>query len=403
MAKRTRVPDAMSGIEDENGNGAEGNGEVVAVAAAPPAPVPVQERPEDEDSGLQLKCQLHDPKNPAPQELIRPGKLRLDHTKTARRQPHTRQDVQPIIDSLLLVGQEQPIDVIPLDPPVDGFTHDVVSGYGRVTAALAIENERINGRKQFPLVCRIQQWDEKQRLLANTSSNKIKGAEYTMIDIAIGIERLMTEFGYSKADVAKTFGLDVSWVTECLSVYKTLSPKEHEMIVQGLIPKRVATDMVHMTPARRAKLVERIESGEIKRLTKLDSKAALREQREAGEGGLRQSLTAKEIQDVWQAYTTIEDSDVVAANNVLSIQLLRGFAGVKQYEEFQTFVADAFAELAKHNPEAATLPRKFGSMLKKFKAETVESEKKALEAKQAKEAKKAKKVAAKKETAAIEA
>jgi ParB/RepB/Spo0J family partition protein len=140
---------------------------------------------------------------------------------------HDSPDIEPLIQSILQHGQLQ----LCLTRR-EGGKMVLAAGFNRWRAV-----SEINKRKLTPeplrLKCVYRELSEKQAFLANIAENQCRNAT-TPMDDAYNIQRLINVYQMSKDEIAKAYGMSLSWVIQRLGLIEAI-PAVEKQIRKGAI------------------------------------------------------------------------------------------------------------------------------------------------------------------------
>jgi ParB/RepB/Spo0J family partition protein len=140
---------------------------------------------------------------------------------------HELPDIQWLIDSILSVGQIQPVLIRRSEgKPV------LVAGYSRWRAVSEI-NKRCLTPEPLTLRCSYTQLNEQQAFIANIEENRVRN-QTTPIDDAYNIQRLINVYQFSEEKVAETFHATKGWVTGRLRLLE-LTPEAEKAVRSGRV------------------------------------------------------------------------------------------------------------------------------------------------------------------------
>jgi ParB/RepB/Spo0J family partition protein len=140
---------------------------------------------------------------------------------------HETPDIQWIIDSILRHGQLQPVTIRrTANKPV------LVAGFSRWRAVSEINKQHLT-EKPLELRCSYTALTEKQAFLANIEENRVRN-DTTPMDDAYNIQRLINVYQMSKAEVAESYRLSLSWVVGRLDLIEA-TPAVEMQIRKGAI------------------------------------------------------------------------------------------------------------------------------------------------------------------------
>ncbi|MBE6031905.1 MAG: ParB/RepB/Spo0J family partition protein [Clostridiales bacterium] len=172
------------------------------VELAPPAAEELQEPKASEDNALYLNINDIKPNSKQPRKTFK------------------EESIQELAESILAHGVLQPILVRKAD---QGY--ELVAGERRWRAA------RAAGLKEVP--CLLRELTEEQNVLVALIEN-VQREDLNSIEEAEAIQEMVTSFGMSQADAAKSLGKSRPYVTNALRLLK-LPAKVRDMVVDGTL------------------------------------------------------------------------------------------------------------------------------------------------------------------------
>ena len=153
-------------------------------------------------------------------------------------------ELQTLADSISVSGIIQPLTVRKGD---DG-KYILIAGERRLRAA------RIAGLRRVP--CVIHRTDEATSAFYSLTEN-MQRSNLGFFEEAIGINRLITDFGFSQSEVAARLGLSASTVSNKLRLLK-LSPEIQSRICAASLTERHARALLRLMPEQREDVLDKI-------------------------------------------------------------------------------------------------------------------------------------------------
>ncbi len=153
-------------------------------------------------------------------------------------------ELQILADSISVSGIIQPLTVRKGD---DG-KYILIAGERRLRAA------RMAGLRRVP--CVIHRTDEATSAFYSLTEN-MQRSNLGFFEEAIGINRLITDFGFSQSEVAARLGLSASTVSNKLRLLK-LSPEIQSRICAASLTERHARALLRLMPEQREDVLDKI-------------------------------------------------------------------------------------------------------------------------------------------------
>jgi len=173
--------------------------------------------------------------------------LAIDMLQPGKYQPRTRMDqetLRELADSIKAQGVMQPI----LARPVAGGRFEIVAGERRWRAA------RIAGLSSVPAL--VREIPDQQALAAALIEN-IQREDLNPLEEAVGIQRLIQEFGMTHATAAGALGRSRAAVTNLLRLLELAAPVR-ELLAQGKLDMGHARALLALSPARQVELAREV-------------------------------------------------------------------------------------------------------------------------------------------------
>lgn len=153
-------------------------------------------------------------------------------------------ELQILADSISVSGIIQPLTV----RKGDNGKYILIAGERRLRAA------RIAGLRRVP--CVIHRTDEATSAFYSLTEN-MQRSNLGFFEEAMGINRLITNFGFSQSEVAARLGLSASTVSNKLRLLK-LSPEIQERICAASLTERHARALLRLMPEQREDVLDKI-------------------------------------------------------------------------------------------------------------------------------------------------
>ncbi|MBX9810291.1 MAG: ParB/RepB/Spo0J family partition protein [Burkholderiales bacterium] len=173
--------------------------------------------------------------------------LAIDTLQAGKYQPRTHMDqeaLKELADSIKAQGVMQPI----LVRPVAGGRYEIVAGERRWRAA------RIAGLSSVPAL--VREVPDQQALAAALIEN-IQREDLNPLEEAVGIQRLIQEFGMTHATAAEALGRSRAAVTNLLRLLE-LAPPVRELLAQGRLDMGHARALLALPAARQIELAREV-------------------------------------------------------------------------------------------------------------------------------------------------
>ena len=178
--------------------------------------------------------------------------LAIGRIKPGRYQPRTRMDetaLNELADSIREQGLMQPI----LVRPVDGGSFEIIAGERRWRAA-----QRAGLTEVPALVKKVAD----QSMLALSLIENIQREDLNPLEEAIGLQRLIQEFGLTHEAAAKAVGRSRSTVTNLLRL-TSLAKAAQEYLLNGGLEMGHARAMLALPTAQQAATAARVVNGSL--------------------------------------------------------------------------------------------------------------------------------------------
>jgi len=186
----------------------------------------------------------------APREALQT--LAIGRIKPGKYQPRTRMDetaLNELADSIREQGLMQPI----LVRPVDGGSFEIIAGERRWRAAQRA------GLTEVPAL--VKQVPDKSALALSLIEN-IQREDLNPLEEAVGLQRLIDEFGLTHEAAAKAVGRSRSTVTNLLRL-TTLSKPAQEYLMNGGMEMGHARAMLALPVAQQTTTAVRVVNGNL--------------------------------------------------------------------------------------------------------------------------------------------
>ena len=186
----------------------------------------------------------------APREALQ--SLAIGRIKPGKYQPRTRMDetaLNELAESIREQGLMQPI----LVRPVDGGSFEIIAGERRWRAAQRA------GLTEVPAL--VKQVPDKSALALSLIEN-IQREDLNPLEEAIGLQRLIDEFGLTHEAAAKAVGRSRSAVTNLLRL-TTLAKPAQEYLLNGGMEMGHARAMLALPTAQQAATAARVVNGNL--------------------------------------------------------------------------------------------------------------------------------------------
>jgi ParB family chromosome partitioning protein len=186
----------------------------------------------------------------APREALQT--LAIDRIRPGKYQPRTRMDetsLNELADSIREQGMMQPI----LVRPVDGGRFEIIAGERRWRAAQRA------GLKEVPALVKSV---PDQSALALALIENIQREDLNPLEEAMGLARLVEEFGLTHEAAAKAVGRSRSAVTNLLRL-TTLAKAAQEYLLNGGLEMGHARAMLALPAAQQAATAARVVNGSL--------------------------------------------------------------------------------------------------------------------------------------------
>ena len=192
---------------------------------------------------------------PVPTAAATPGdtqrELAVDKLQPGKYQPRTRMDqetLKALAESIKTQGVIQPILVRPVDGAQNGGRFEIIAGERRWRAA------RMAGLQSVPVV--IRDIPDNQALAVALVEN-IQREDLNPLEQAIGIQRLIQEFGLTHQSAADALGRSRTAVTNILRLLE-LAPPVRELLAEGKLDMGHARALLALPALRQVELAHAI-------------------------------------------------------------------------------------------------------------------------------------------------
>lgn len=174
-------------------------------------------------------------------------------------------DVDALKESIKAAGQVQvPIEVTLLDPPVNGFTHSLTTGFRRHQAVTELNKEEGAG---LTLPAIVRPLDNELERVKHQLIENIERKTMTPMDTAVALKKLM-DLGLTRIQIRERFARPAgkgkmepasnAWLNMTLSFLdlpKAIQAKIHE----GSVGVKAAYELTKVSPEKRAAVLQRAE------------------------------------------------------------------------------------------------------------------------------------------------
>jgi ParB family chromosome partitioning protein len=186
-----------------------------------------------------------------PQEII------INADDDMRKFPPAASELDDLIGSICAEGQHQPV----LCRRTEENRLRLVVGFQRLRAILAINESGLHivDGEAVPLRVKVivEDKDDPAAFLASVAEN-VQRREASAVDLAYSIDRLMTEFGKSQAEVARLLKCNQSTVSE-LHTLLNLPVAAQRRVHKGEIGAWAAIELAKLDPGDRRSLMEEMD------------------------------------------------------------------------------------------------------------------------------------------------
>lgn len=154
---------------------------------------------------------------PLPEEIV---------VKAALNGRHDEPDLQPLIESILELGQLQPVTI-----RRENGRPVLFAGFNRWKAISLINKKELTGKMRpdasVPMRVRavVRNVDEETGFFANIAENNVRSAT-TELDDAHNLRRLIDGYGMTEEDAAKRYGKNLKWVRSRLELIQLSKPAQ---------------------------------------------------------------------------------------------------------------------------------------------------------------------------------
>ena len=205
-------------------------------------------------------------------------KLKVGELQPGKYQPRSRMDqdsLAHLAESIKSQGIMQPILVRPVEPG----KYEIIAGERRWRAS------QLAGLKEVPVLVR-EVPDE--AALSMALIENIQREELNPLEQAVGIQRLVDEFGMTHQEAADAVGYSRSAVSNLLRLLNLAEPVQ-ELLMQGKIDMGHARSLLSLGPA------EQIEIGNLIAKKQLSVREAERLVQALQQGGVREKKADRDV------------------------------------------------------------------------------------------------------------
>lgn len=185
--------------------------------------------------------------------------------------------------------------------------YNIIDGTTRVRSILYANQERMYSKEDGPLLVSalVVNMSDLEAFTAGAASN-MKRYDMSPVDHARVIAVLKEEYGMKSQEVAKVLRRVPSWVTEHEKITK-LRPAIQKKIHEGKLAYTAVRDLYGMSEKEQDEYIEDIEKGESRDRVRTKAKAKKREkaQGKSGESEVKNTLTLKELRNVFESLAGI--------------------------------------------------------------------------------------------------
>ena len=179
-----------------------------------------------------------------------PEELEVDPELNGR---HDLPDIEPLIKSILKIGQLQCV-TIRSDTGKSGGNPCLVAGFSRWRAVAEINKRKLYQTEPLKLRCTYNRLNEQQGFLANIEENRCRNAP-TPMDDAYNIQRLGNVYQMKDPEIAEAYGVSLSWVKQRLELLRA-TPEVEKQIRAGKIKGPAAKAVVKLKKEHQNKLAK---------------------------------------------------------------------------------------------------------------------------------------------------
>lgn len=201
---------------------------------------------------------------------------------------HTLPDIEPLIASILAVGQLQPVPI-----RKTGGRPLLTAGYSRYRAI-----EEINRRKltadPLRLICTFKTHTDKQAFIATIHENHVRNVS-TPMDDAYNIQKLLQVFQVPMEEIADTYRATLQWVKDRL-VLLEVAPEVETAIRENRIKAPAAVKLAKLSRDVQKAVVSKpgkVTAGDVKAATPKSAPAPVKSApKPTASVSLREAITA---------------------------------------------------------------------------------------------------------------
>lgn len=215
-----------------------------------------------------------------------PDEIVYDDKENSRHTPHSEEEIKATAESILEVGQIQPIVL----RKIDGGRLKLVAGYGRVKAVKYI-NTVLQPDHPVKLLCRVVDANAEEAFAQNVKEN-LDRKELSPIDIAHAQRRFEDVHGWPKERIATFFNKSVAYLGSLKALLR-LETTVQQAVSNGDLGVAAALDLAKLPEEKRAEVVKEATDPETGKVDPAPIRAAVRERQQ--ENGSGKQRTVKEI------------------------------------------------------------------------------------------------------------
>lgn len=236
--------------------------------------------------------------------LVDPEEVEADEATNSRRYRPAK--IAELVASLIREGQKQECLVHRRAEDNKLMLH---AGFRRRAAMIRINEQKLYDKDEWPdgmkLRVRLEEVNDEEAFRANVVEN-LQREDLSPIEEADAMDRFITEFGKTQAEVAKIFGCSVPTVSQRLKL-RGASAALQRLIHEGKLSVESVLEALTLPEEDREEALEGLLEVQDRKVSRSDVRAAARKKHESKGGGLDKARSYKEVKTFWADLASVED------------------------------------------------------------------------------------------------
>lgn len=158
------------------------------------------------------------------------------------RQHFDQRALEDLANSIHENGLQQPITVRPIERDADGHEFMVVAGERRFRAHQLLGDDG----EAVTILCHVRRMDDRE-MHVNAILENLQRAEVSPLEEAIAYQRMIDDFGFTPADLAKKLGVSQVWRITDRTALLGLTPDNRDLLSRGVISLTQAYHMARLS------------------------------------------------------------------------------------------------------------------------------------------------------------